>query len=632
MMGDTSRNTFSEFNALYQLLSGETVIDPRHYVGVRMQQGVPVLDADWNELEDIRRFDLQACFKYYMGNGIPSNDSGFQIGPVTEDNNFTIHMGQALVEGMLVINHNLDLTYTDQESLFSLTLDPLAPPALGEGFRDDLVYLDVWEEEIGSTDTVRGDARLINPFIGVETSRRLERRWVVRVAPGVTEVTAVTQEAGHAYMALALLRRNEEEMRIQVSRITDQRRTDLNVAKYLKIPVYAERGTTIVDSERLAQLLNALRTIFFDRLVTNQLFIDLASAHDQTIMQFAIQHIAQVCSTGALQARTNSLTNADALALLETLTTAQNDFLTQLAEHGNEDTDTADFIADYSNFITGGPGADGIEPALADGDLVGAYQGQQVLNAWLSAEGGTLPEGDILVQFLSMNPFEELVAGQLYELTVEFTSLVTSDLGSELFDVIVQLSSDLWSVAPPSAEITLDNDGGTGQLIFTIIPNAANATCDVEVVATARRNPTGVISPTSILPLEIGVLPPVGATLLYAGPPLNIDGRLEINSALLNLGVAGVKFALNNRTDSSHEYTLRYNLSLDDGPDSDTEDRTLPVVSGLIRVISLNFSAPAGETIEPDDLGTLHVTLIQIDGIDLDPADQETIDVNFIAT
>ena len=31
----------------------------KHYVGVRLQQGVPLLDADWNELEDLRRLELE---------------------------------------------------------------------------------------------------------------------------------------------------------------------------------------------------------------------------------------------------------------------------------------------------------------------------------------------------------------------------------------------------------------------------------------------------------------------------------------------------------------------------------------------------------------------------------------------
>lgn len=631
-MGNFSRDTFKLTNVIHQLLTEDTVADPRHYVGVRMQQGVPMLDADWNELEDIRRFDLQACLRYYFGNGIPTDDQGFEIGPVTEDNNFAINAGQALVEGMLVTNHHLDLTYAVQESIFGIELDPLEPPAPGEGIRDDLVYLDIWEEEIGSSDAIRGDARLINPLIGVETSRRIERRWVVRVEPGIIDLAAVPQESGHAYMALAQLRRVEGVDRIQVHRITDRRRTDLNVAKYLKIPVHAERGTTVVDGEKLAQLLDGLRATFFDRLAANQLFIDAASVHDQTVMHFAIQHVIQVCSTGALQVRTNNLTNADALALLGTLKTAQEDFLTTLADHGNGDTATTDFIDEYLTFITGGAGVNGIEPALAEGDLIGTYLGQKELNAWLAAEPGTMPEGDILVQFLSVSPFENLVADQPYDITVEFTSEVTSDQASEVFDITVQLSSALWVIDRNSDEITLDNEGGTGQLIFTITPNAGNNECTVEAVATTRR-PSTVVSPPAELSLQIGETPTVGATLLYAGPRFNADGRLELSSSLLNMGLAGVEFALNNRTSENHSYTLSFNLTLDDGTASDLDETTLVVAAETVRIEILNFSAPTGVTLVPDSPGALHVTLLRSDGgADLDPADQETVDVNFVTT
>ncbi len=51
----------------------------RHYVGVRLQQGVPVLDADWNELEDLRRWELWSLLKWFIGNGVPENNSGFKI-------------------------------------------------------------------------------------------------------------------------------------------------------------------------------------------------------------------------------------------------------------------------------------------------------------------------------------------------------------------------------------------------------------------------------------------------------------------------------------------------------------------------------------------------------------------------
>src|SRR5215207_4039206 len=51
----------------------------KHYVGVRLQQGVPIVDADWNELEDIRRYELQAFLKWFVGDGVPAGNDGFRI-------------------------------------------------------------------------------------------------------------------------------------------------------------------------------------------------------------------------------------------------------------------------------------------------------------------------------------------------------------------------------------------------------------------------------------------------------------------------------------------------------------------------------------------------------------------------
>ena len=66
-MANISRNTFEKL---------------KHYVSVRLQQGVPLLDADWNEMEDIRRFELQAFLKWFVGNGVPAGNDGFRILPV----------------------------------------------------------------------------------------------------------------------------------------------------------------------------------------------------------------------------------------------------------------------------------------------------------------------------------------------------------------------------------------------------------------------------------------------------------------------------------------------------------------------------------------------------------------------
>jgi hypothetical protein len=67
-MGNFSRDTF----------------DPsKQYTGVRLQQGVPLVDADWNELNDVIRQELyesqsatwgvwnDGIFPWYQGRGQP---------------------------------------------------------------------------------------------------------------------------------------------------------------------------------------------------------------------------------------------------------------------------------------------------------------------------------------------------------------------------------------------------------------------------------------------------------------------------------------------------------------------------------------------------------------------------------
>lgn len=66
-MGNFSRDTFDRL---------------KHYVGVRLQQGVPLIDADWNELDDIRRFELQAFVKWFVGDGVPDGNDGFRAAPL----------------------------------------------------------------------------------------------------------------------------------------------------------------------------------------------------------------------------------------------------------------------------------------------------------------------------------------------------------------------------------------------------------------------------------------------------------------------------------------------------------------------------------------------------------------------
>ncbi|NNF59397.1 MAG: hypothetical protein HKN04_14270 [Rhodothermaceae bacterium] len=68
-MGDYSRDPFARL----------TDAVAKHYVGVRLLQGVPVLDANWNELDDLHRHELAAASAWITGDGVPTGSDGFRI-------------------------------------------------------------------------------------------------------------------------------------------------------------------------------------------------------------------------------------------------------------------------------------------------------------------------------------------------------------------------------------------------------------------------------------------------------------------------------------------------------------------------------------------------------------------------
>ncbi len=233
-MGNFSRDTFDRL---------------KHYVGVRLQQGVPIVDADWNELEDIRRYELQAFLRWFIGNGVPNGNDGFEIEAVGDPNDFAIQggdgtpegTGRLLLEGMDVLNES-DLRYTAQPLYNNAALaanwgvDPIPPLTTPGGNRRDMVYIDVWEREVDSTE----DADLVNPAIGVETCVRTKREWAVRVVE--TSSTLPSSGPGHIFYALAQLRRIGGAAVIPSSGISDLRQRGLNLSD-LSTEISAARGT-----------------------------------------------------------------------------------------------------------------------------------------------------------------------------------------------------------------------------------------------------------------------------------------------------------------------------------------------------------------------------------------------------
>lgn len=201
------------------------------YVGIHLEQGVPILDRDLNLLQDLVATTMREIFTRYIGNGTAHDDDGFAIEALPAQdgrnkNDFSITAGprapgSCLVGGIEVIIPET-VTYRAQH------LDDLTTPVAD---RTDLVYLDVTlVEEDGSAFT-----ELLNAEdVGVQTSVRIKPAWVVRVHEGAQadHGRAVLPDApsGHTFHPLAVLTRKEDRDTIEPSDIRDLRQRRLTVS------------------------------------------------------------------------------------------------------------------------------------------------------------------------------------------------------------------------------------------------------------------------------------------------------------------------------------------------------------------------------------------------------------------
>jgi Family of unknown function (DUF6519)/IPT/TIG domain len=223
-----------------------TTFDPlKTRCNVRLQQGVPIVDADWNELDDVRKFELRAYLKWFVGDGIPSGSDGFRIDPAappaaddliirtgvaagpagTVDYDLALrYSGRAIVDGLDVIIP-ADTNYKAQP-LFAAAahgLPQIAPIPNGAG--TIAVYLDVWERLVTATE----DPTLILPGIGTESCARMKREWCVRTRTGntVPQSTDADYIAGHSYYLLSVITRPTAGAVITSSMLQDMRHTKL---------------------------------------------------------------------------------------------------------------------------------------------------------------------------------------------------------------------------------------------------------------------------------------------------------------------------------------------------------------------------------------------------------------------
>ncbi|ESA38308.1 hypothetical protein N836_33300 [Leptolyngbya sp. Heron Island J] len=244
------------------IISEDTFNDLSRYVSLRLQQGVPLVDADWNEMEDIRRFELRAFLKWFVGDGIPDGlEDSFRIIATGADNNFNISVGggneglnagRYLVDGLDVFItagmfvSDIDTSFTNQQlhtsqpgaaQLAEILNVPVITPIPDPPENPDeivilTVYLDVWERLVMPAE----EPSLVLPSLGTESCARLRREWVIRVRPSSDVPSSGDSDylPEHSYIALAEIRQDSTGL-ITPERLTDRRRLGLKVPSQLDI-------------------------------------------------------------------------------------------------------------------------------------------------------------------------------------------------------------------------------------------------------------------------------------------------------------------------------------------------------------------------------------------------------------
>jgi IPT/TIG domain/Family of unknown function (DUF6519) len=232
----------------------DNTFDPlKGYTGVRLQQGVPIADADWNAQVDTHKFELRSFLRWFVGDGVPWGNDGFRIAattaPASQDNNFRIlsgigpatpdalnMAGRCLAGGLeAIIVDDIDFTaqplHEDQPGAAALAAKLGVPVVARMPTPNDdhlvNVFVDVWEHLVTPAD----DPELVLPALGTETCARIRRAWVVRIMRS-DEVGAPLP--GHGYLDLASIRRRNGVARVEPGDVIDRRRTGMTVMLLLE--------------------------------------------------------------------------------------------------------------------------------------------------------------------------------------------------------------------------------------------------------------------------------------------------------------------------------------------------------------------------------------------------------------
>jgi hypothetical protein len=192
------------------------------YVGLHIEQGVPILDRDLNLMQDLIAETVRSIVKRYIGDGVPINSVVFKIREVSEDNEFQILSGTSPLNVCLV--RGIEVSIKGTEKYSELGGPPLTTPkATDPDPRIDTVYLDVFLETVEGREELRNSGD-----VNIQTSVRLRPAWTVRVAENDPD-RELPAEPGHGLFPLARLSRRKGNAKIEPGMIADLRQTCLTL-------------------------------------------------------------------------------------------------------------------------------------------------------------------------------------------------------------------------------------------------------------------------------------------------------------------------------------------------------------------------------------------------------------------
>lgn len=515
----------------------------KHYVGVRLQQGVPLLDADWNEMDGIRRVEHETLGAWFIGDGVPAGSDGFRIVDNNQDNNFLIRKGLLLVKGKSVENDR-DCNYSDQPHFNDAKI--ANPPTALKEFPADkqcIVYLDVWDREVDSSD----DKTLIDDRIGIETAVRLKREWAVRVA-NMPEDAAVlaSPPAGHVFYSVARLNRKANEKKIKSDMIVDLRSTQLSVQR--RIDVRNSNGVTVVDNDRMMQLIENTRknVLSFITYITTKFNPPTTQLMSVEILGLqAADCISRAAETAIQLMGCETVANRGATGILYQLYYAEDRFHVIWRDIVLHLGGTPKKYAAYQDFVkrlddrlhqpTVGV-LKGLLPALQAGDIEAAVKMQEELTRLIGTASSAVPRGTIQV-YLAKTPAGNLLAGQVARFEFSVRSFTTV---ADTFTVKVMPDSG-WP------RMVVDNSGnpvpgnrvpigasGSETTIFVDV-TVQTGSSDLQLRVTSDANPNEIDQLTGLFKLSENAPAPVGEDKVQLHISTVSNGKHDANTGIVSI-------------------------------------------------------------------------------------------------